>query len=210
MSPLFQETPLILQWLPGLSVGTVLFLNRLGQTVLIIIGAQAFYETHMYRILLESLQFFGKLDKYVYVTFSLRGCAVGFGKREGINQHEKNIGFPALLILSGIVMILTLFVSDHSPVYWLAYPFLQLWKAFTVWGGIRWDILAIIWTPIKSILFLMWTFMSLTLIITAITIPTKTLLVIAVFLAARFSPFAYKAMSFLAFVASAGLVLLTT
>lgn len=209
MSSLFQETPLIIQWFPGLSAGTVFFLNRVGQAILIIIGIQAFYETHVYRILIKSLQFLRKLDKYVCVSFTGTGFMVGIGKK-GAHQHEKNLGFPALLILSGIVIILTLFVSDHSPIYWCAYPFLQLWKVFTVWGGIRWDILAIIWTPIKSILFLIWTFVSLALIITAITIPTKTLLVIAVFLSAHFSPFVYKAISVLIFVTGAGLVLVAT
>jgi len=209
MNSLFQETPLILQWFPDLPASTVPFLNRLGQAILIIIGIQAFYETHVYRILIKSLQFLRKLDKYVYVSFSKTGFTVGIviGR---VHQHEKNIAFPALLFLSGITIILALFVSDHSPIYWFAYPFLQLWKVFTVWGQIRWDILSIIWTPIKSLLFLMWTFASLALISTAITIPVKTLLVIAVFLAAHFSPFAYKAISFFIFVTCAGLVLVTT
>ncbi len=210
MNQLFQETPLIVQWLPDLPPSTVLLLNRLGQSILIIFGIQSFYESQMYPVFLKPLHFLRKLDKYVYVIFTRTGFAVGICNRGSPIPHEKNLGFPALLILSGIVIILTFFISDHSPIYWFAYPFLQLWKAFTTWGGIRWDILAIIWTPVKSLLLFIWAIMSFTLISTAIIIPTKTLLVIVGFLEDQFSPFVYKAVLVLAFITGAGFVLVTT
>lgn len=210
MNALFQETPLIVQRIPDIPETTVLFLNRLGQVILIVMGIQAFYEAQVHRILLKPLQFLSKLDKYVYVVFTRTGFMVGIGTGWSSMQHKKNLGLPVLLVLSGFVLFLALYVSDHTPLYWLAYPFLQLWKSFTTWGGIRWEVLSIIWTPIKSLLFFIWTVMSLALILTAITIPAKTLLVTVRFLTARFSRFIYRAALVLMFVAGAGLVLVTT
>ena len=202
--------PKFVQWIPDIPKTTVLFLNRLGQVILIVMGIQVFYQAQVHRILLKPLQFLSRLDKYVYVVFTRTGFGVGIGTGRSPMQYERNLGLPVLLVLSGLVVFLALYVSDDTPLYWVAYPFLQLWKAFTTWGGIRWEVVSIIWTLIKSILLFIWTFLSLALIITAITIPAKTLLVTARLLTARFSRSIYRTALVLMFVAGAGLVLVTT
>ncbi len=210
MNALLQETPLIVQWIPDIPGTAVILLNRLGQAILIVIGIQAFFETQIHRILLKPLKFLSKLDKYVYVVFTRTGFAVGFGTGHSPMRYERDIGLPVLLVLSALVLFLALFVSEHTPLYWLAYPFLQLWKSFTIWGGIRWEVLSIIWTPIKSLLIFIWAFISLALTITAITILAKTLLVTVRLLTPRFSLLMYRVVLVMMFATGAVLVLVTT
>ncbi len=210
MNALLQVTALIVQWIPDIPGTAVILLNRLGQVILIVIGIQAFFEAQVYRILLKPLQFLSKLDKYVYVVFTRTGFTVGFGTGRSPMRHERNIGLPVLLVLSALLLFLALFVSEHTPLYWFAYPFLQLWNSFTIWGGIRWEVLSIIWTPIKSLLMFIWAFISLALTITAITILAKTLLVTVRLVTPRFSLLMYRTVLVMMFVTGAVLVLVTT
>ena len=210
MNELIQQTPLLVQLIPDLPVTTVLLLNRLGQTTLIVIGFLSFYEAQMHRILIKPLRFLSWLNKYVYILYSGTGFTIGIGPRGSVAHRERHMGLLVLLLLSCLVLFSALYISDHSPLYWLTYPFIQLWKSITTWGGIQLSVLSIIWTPIKSFLFFLWSEFSLALVLTAIAILVKTILVSAHHLSSYLSQSYFRFVLAVMFVVSAGLVLVTT
>lgn len=211
MNSLFGQTPIIMQWFPSISEETVVFLNRIGQVIVLVSGALAFYEAKVYWLIRRQLYHVAGLNKYVWVVVARNNFSVGIGNQPPEPAgSSKELPFTILLLLTLAILHLIFVVSSRGPSYWLIYPFMQFWHAFTVWGSIRLTLLSILVTPIKSVFLLVWFLLSFMLVSMAFTVVIKTCLVIARWGVSNFSRPLYKSLLFVLFVFGSFLVIITT
>ncbi len=205
MDFLWDRQPIIIQLIPSLDPQIVIFLHRLGQVISLLYAIQIFYKTKLYTFLTR-LMFIRVLHKYIPLIIGDGGISVGGDIRPGV----KDSGLPIYLIVSTGIIFLLLFLGKHTPLYWLGYPFLQIWNAVAVWFSVELKVLSILITPMKSLLFIFWAFISFSLWVTVILILAKTISLAIDCILNFFRPNIYTFLLFIELITGPLLIILTT
>ena len=185
-------------------------INAVAQLAALVIGALGYYQSQLPQLIGRTLPWLAKAKALVFIGRFPGGVAAYFGEPLGRHQApDRDSPFLFYASLS-TATIVALVLSGRTPLYWAAYPFLQVYRAFTVWASltVSWSALLI---PVKSVGLLVWFFLSLFLLYTiAFGSMFKATLWCLEASGRWLSPGRLNALLFAAFVISSGLALATS
>ncbi|OGP31942.1 MAG: hypothetical protein A2073_06420 [Deltaproteobacteria bacterium GWC2_42_11] len=150
MIELFNEQPLLLQWLPSLDRGLVIGINRTGQVFIVISAFMCLFQDKLQVLISRSLGI---------VAVVIREFTAGAGWRW--NKDEIGFEFPPekpltdeqvhedvqigkQFALSSILLVVLIAISGRGPLGWLLFPFEVMWRAITVWLEVQLSLWSII------------------------------------------------------------------
>lgn len=143
MISLFNEQPLMLQWLPGLDRGVVLGVNRIGQVLIVIAAVMGIYQENALVLIRHSMQ---TLSFFVRAFADLVGWRwvkdeIGFGfppeTRLTDKQLYEDFAIGWQFSVSAILLFVLLMFTSRGPFGWLAYAFEVAWRGITIWAQVE-------------------------------------------------------------------------
>ncbi|MDP2304324.1 MAG: hypothetical protein Q8N03_18095 [Ignavibacteria bacterium] len=201
---------IIFEIFPTISQEMVIILNRTAQLVGIIFGIQTLYEIHSYKYLKKYFDLMGKLKNYLSIVVTKNQFTIGLNLGKSSIPHEPQLNTKVVFILTIIIIAVFFFTNSESPFYWYLYPFLKFSSAFTIWNDVELNSWTILTLLIRSILLILWSFVSLTLIISlGLIIPAKSISILSNKIAEKLSNKIYRFILLLELLFS-GIVLFIT
>lgn len=153
MPAFFSDQPFLLQWVPDLSRGLVIGINRVGQLIIVISALMALYQDSLLLSFSQSLQ--------ASATF-IRKCAAIVGWRWTKNdvgfefppekppsdpQFHEDTSIAQQLAFSSIFFAAVVWFSGRGPIGWLSFPFEVAWSGLALWSEVHWNS----WEPLVAI-----------------------------------------------------------
>lgn len=182
-------------------------INTFAQLAAFLVGAVGYYQSRLPGLLARGLPTLSAASKLVFIGRRPGGFEARIGRGAGAGSPDSP---AALYVALASVALLALLASSHGPLYWAAYPFLQLYHAIAVWRHLQvgWPAFLV---PLKSVGLILWAIISLLLLyVVGFGSLFKSTILGLDRLARWLSPQRLRALLFAAFVLSAGTALITS
>ncbi len=217
MLELFNEQPLILQWLPGLDRGVVLGINRVGQVLIVTAGLMALHQENWLGLISRSTQ---------TIAVCIREFAAGTGWRwdkgeVGFTfppevdpltekQLHEDVDIKQHFVFSTIFFVILLWVTGRGPLGWLCFPFEVMWRGITIWLEVNASLGSIFTTLAESVGRLLVFIPLFCMVMLACAIVARPFAFLFSQVAERLSTGLYRLMISLVLIIGAFLVLVAT
>ena len=152
MHAFFGDLPLLLQWMPDLSRGFVVGINRLGQLLILVSAFMALYQDSFLPFLAQSLRksasFIRKSAAVVGWRWTRHDVGFEFPPEKPLSdpQFQKDTDVAHQLMFAAILFGLLAWLSGRGPFGWLAFPFEVVWNGLTLWSNVHWAS----WEPLRA------------------------------------------------------------
>jgi hypothetical protein len=185
-------------------------ISAIAQLLLLIVGALGYYQSKLPAVVERALPIITAAKNLVRIGADNSGFVVRFGSRAPHRRPEpRDFPISVYVVLSGIALA-GLLLAERSVLYWVAYPFLQVYHAGAVWHdfSLHWRSLLL---PFYSVGLLLWALLSMLLLYTVAFGALFKTAVVAVEQAGKWlTPERINLLLFLTFLLSGGLALLTS
>lgn len=180
------ETPLIQQWFPALNDALVRTISRTSHLLAIFVVVAGWEHARIYSKLKDALVFIARFRRFVFIELNTSEIAYSgeiptferieyqpdgreliYNARTGDLVGEKRITWTwkipdtAYFAIAILAILLSIFVTNHTILFWLIYPFMQVLNAISIWGEISinpWYTILLV--PLKSVGYVFWFFVS--------------------------------------------------
>jgi uncharacterized Tic20 family protein len=153
---LFNQQPLLLQLMPHLDRGLMLGINRIGQVIILVGALMAICQDKATEKLPKSLQKIASLIRWFAAIIGWRWdrgvYGLDFPPKYPLSdeQLKEDVNIGPQFILSSVLLVILIAITDRGPFGWIAFPFEVAWRGITVWFEIKFSIWSIIGTILGS------------------------------------------------------------
>jgi len=152
MHAFFGDLPFLLQWMPDLSRGLVVGINRLGQMLILVSAFIILYQDSLAPSLAQSLRMSAGFIRRsaAFVGWRWTRHDVGFEfppeKPSSDPQFQEDTDVARQLIFAAILFGLLAWLSERGPFGWLVFPFEVVWNGLALWSNVHW----VSWEPLRA------------------------------------------------------------
>jgi hypothetical protein len=145
MPELFSDQPFLLQWVPSLSHGLVVGINRIGQLLIVISALMAIFQDSLLLSFSQSLRvsatFIRKWAAIVGWRWTKNDVGFEFPPEKPLSdpQFQDDTDIAHQLVFSLIFLVIVAWLSGRGPIGWLSFPFEVAWKGLALWPAVHWN-----------------------------------------------------------------------